>query len=1073
MPGVLTHDPRGNLPQRAAALSRPRSRLGTTAVSLTIVASVFDAGLAWARPLERGPVLELAARTVPLGPIDALENEGVIYVRTRRALGRDLVEEVARSGLRLLGMADGTTYAFELAAPGAKDALRTLPELVGVAEAEPADKLDPTLASAAWDGTCPHEMKEILRRGASAPVRGFEGSPEQVGLTLVFWANATAAEVRGLIGAPDGFRLPSASDGRLGPESVVFLPPDVAQWLDLDALLESPAVASLGLDLPKVELNDGSRALARSDVLVEAPFTLDGAGVLVGHWDGGSVEADHPDLTGRVTNLTSSGVSLHATHTAGTILGSGAGRPSARGHAPAARMVALSFNGNPTAERREVKHLYYHHHDNHSWGVNPDVVSNFGTYNQVALEFDIDARDLLLLPVKAAGNEGGSGEVVVDQIRFDSLSPDSTSKNALVVGACDVEGRLAGFSSRGPTEDGRVKPDVVAVGVGVVSTVPGASYSAAQGTSMATPGASGMLALLAELFERGSQGRRLHPDVARGLLIHTARDAYHPGPDYAFGWGIADAGAAGALLARDIESGGLHLVRGAVREGEQVERAFEVEAGAQSLKVTLSWLDAFLQAPATRRLLNDIDLILVAPDGAIHRPWVLDPARPTGPATRAVNAVDNIEQVVVHNPLAGRWIARVEGTSIRDPDLFVQGFVLVSDRPFERSIIRVPGTPSTRLVPDGEGALEVPFEVSSRATVGSLRVFLDLQHEARGHLRIELVHPDGTTATLETEDTSTRRDIYAIYPDLRSYDEDVIAFFGKPAGGTWTLRIQDLTLGETGELRHAELEIDLDAPVNAPPVAVISGPASAPAGTRVTLSGTSSTDPDGDALRFEWRPLAGQLATLDGDRAPEASFVMPAGAEDLVVEVELLVSDAFGGRATATHRVRLDAANESPVARLAAPEEAVTGEMVELDASGSTDPEGGELTFLWAQTEGPAVLPTERGDRWRFVIPSAPAGARLGFSVRVVDPDGAEDEARAEIRVRAAGGGAISPPAWAPGAAPAAPAAEPPSELEGTVEGSSGCRGTSGSASPLGLLLASLFVVRGRRRAGAASRARP
>jgi subtilisin-like proprotein convertase family protein len=930
---------------------------------LAVGLAVPSAGLA----APSSPSLRLATRVIGFDAPSAAPERGAVYVRLGRVPRRAELEDAAHAGLRYLGAAGSRTYVFALERPAAKRWLSGWDPVVGVAGVRAEDRIAPTLAS-------------LLAEGSSPAAEG-------LGLTVTFWPRATRAEVEALVGQPNGMRLPASASGRLGPDAVAVIGAEAAQWLDLERLLAAEAVAAVGVELEKVLLNDASRRLAGSDALAGNPYGLDGTGVLVGHWDGGAVDTDHPDFGARVRNLTQSEVSAHATHTAGTVLGSGVSRASARGHAPGAEMVALSFDGNPTAERREVKHRFYHHHDNHSWGQNSRTVENFGTYNRVALEFDIDARDLLLLPVKAAGNDGRQSEVIVDRYGFDSLSPDSTAKNSLVVGAAEPDGSLALFSSRGPTEDGRVKPDVVAVGAGVVSTWPGGGYNRTQGTSMSAPGVTGIVALLAELFERGSSGRRMHPDVARGVLVHTARDAFNPGPDYRFGWGIADASAAAELISEDRASGGRHIVRGAVRDGERVEYELEVGPGEARLKVTLSWLDAFLNAPSARRLLNDIDLALVSPSGERFLPWVLDPDNPLQDATRGRNAVDNVEQVVIEAPESGRWTAVVEGTDVSDPDLFVQGFVLLSDQPVSRELARVASDLADRDVPDGQGALEVPFSISERATVDALRVFLDLQHEARGQVRVTLAHPDGTEVVLETEDRSTRRDIYAIYPDLRSYDDDVTPLFGKPANGTWTLRVEDLEAGETGQLRHAELEIDLGGPPNQVPVAAIEGPVEGAPGRARTLSGAGSADPDGDPLTFSWRQVSGPTAPLSGETLDTLRVSVPEDAAvgaEMVFELE--VSDGRGGRGAAQHTITVTAPNQPPRVEVSGPERAQSGDEVELDASGTRDPDGDTLTFEWSQTAGPAIEgAAANGPRWRFTVPEVDAETRLDFQVRVSD----------------------------------------------------------------------------------------
>ena len=924
-----------------------------------------------ASALAEAPKLHLATRVVALGRDAELRGPGTAWVAVGRAVRRDELDAAEQHGVRYLGMAGAGIHAYALADEHAAAWLRDWDVATGFAMIQPSDKLGPALA-------------ELQGRAETVVEAG-------LGLGVSFWPGATTADVRRLVGRTAGARLPTAEDATLGPDSIMRVPAEDAKWLSVPALLADPAVAAVRVLHPLRSLNTASRRLSGSDALATDPYGLTGRNILVGHWDGGEVDVSHPDFENRVTNLESSQPDSHATHTAGTVLGAGVTQTAARGHAPGAGMVAMDFYGNPLAERREVKHAYYHHHDNHSWGADSRSFSNYGTYDQTALEMDVDSRDLLLLPVKAAGNDGQESEVIVDNYGFDSLSPDSTSKNALVVGATRSNGSLAGYSSRGPTEDGRVKPDVVAVGSGVLSTGPGGRYFEAQGTSMSTPAVTGMLALLKELFERGSDGRRMHPDVARGLLIHTAQDEFEPGPDYRYGWGIARSVDAGELIMHDREQARRLIVRGAVRHGEVYERSVEVESGASDLKITLSWLDAFTNATAAKQLIDDLDLVLVSPSGQTFQPWVLSQSQPRVAATTGVNTADNVEQVLVASPEAGTWTVRVTGTSVTDPNLPVQGFVLLSDRPISTNTIRTgPSSAVAADIPDGQGSLDIPFEVTANATVDALRVYLDIRHEARGDVRVTLVHPDGTQVTLETEDTSSRRDLYAIYPDLRSYDDDVAALYGKDASGAWTVRIEDVRSGNLGSLRHAELEIDLGGPANQAPVAVIEGPTLAASLEVLTLSGAGSSDPDGDPLSFSWQQLSGPEARLQGTSLDTLTVTAPEGAaEGEAVVLELTVSDGRGASGTATHTFTLTAPNNAPVPQLSGPSEALVGTTVRFDALASTDPDGDALSFAWAQNSGPTILSaTVDGALWTFEVPEAEAGTELGLSLVVSDARG-------------------------------------------------------------------------------------
>ncbi len=134
-----------------------------------------------------------------------------------------------------------------------------------------------------------------------------------------------------------------------------------------------------------------------------------------------------------------------------------------------------------------------------------------------------------ILVVTAAGNEGGSEwHFVVTPADADSI---------LAVGAVSNEGSLVGFSSRGPTADGRIKPDVCAMGADVFCAQADSNdYFVLSGTSLATPIVAGCAALIMEA----------HPDwtaqMVRTAIMNTASN--HETPDNDYGWGIVNAEAA-------------------------------------------------------------------------------------------------------------------------------------------------------------------------------------------------------------------------------------------------------------------------------------------------------------------------------------------------------------------------------------------------------------------------------------------------------------------------------------------------------------------------------------------------
>jgi hypothetical protein len=260
---------------------------------------------------------------------------------------------------------------------------------------------------------------------------------------------------------------------------------------------------------------------------------------------------------------------------------------------------------------------------------------------------------------------------------YDTLPLNSVAKNILTVGAVSpITGGYAGsnsvvmasFSSWGPPDDGRIKPDVVSDGVDVYSSVAtnNSSYAAYSGTSMATPTITGSIALLTELHSNLSgTNYALRGSSVKGLTIHTADEAgTTAGPDYQFGYGLANFKQAAVLLTNNATSGSLSFLKEVfVPSGSFVEFPV-VASGGATLKVSTCWTDpagtpvAASVDPTNRMLINDLDLRVIG-GGITNFPWVLNPVSPTDAAVKADNNRDNVEQVVVNSPGTSTYTIRV------------------------------------------------------------------------------------------------------------------------------------------------------------------------------------------------------------------------------------------------------------------------------------------------------------------------------------------------------------------------------------------------------------------------------
>lgn len=420
---------------------------------------------------------------------------------------------------------------------------------------------------------------------------------------------------------------------------------------------------------PHVAENVIAAQRVQADVLQNAPHNLNGSGVTVGVWDGGAVDT-HPDFDTRLLVVDALAPENHATHVAGTIAASGAGNSAAQGMANATLVHSYDWNSDEI-EMRAAAVGGQIDLSNHSYGL---IVgwfwdgsqwvdygsTGFGLYDSNAQEWDDIVYDTDLLVFKSAGNDRNDGPGCPSgpdcDGDYESIGYQGNAKNVVSVCATTDSDAMSSFSSWGPTDDGRVKPDLCANGTTLTSTLVGNTYGSSSGTSMSSPSAAGTAALLYQYFEN-TQATTPSAQLLKTLLIHGADDLGQPGPDYQFGWGIINAETTRAL----IETGNFYegMISGT---GEQFEISFSFDGG--DLGVTLGWTDVPGDPAAAKALVNDLNLVLVAPDNTEYLPFVLNPATPSVSATVGVNSVDNIEQVSVPNAAVGTWKIRVTGFAV-------------------------------------------------------------------------------------------------------------------------------------------------------------------------------------------------------------------------------------------------------------------------------------------------------------------------------------------------------------------------------------------------------------------------
>lgn len=448
-----------------------------------------------------------------------------------------------------------------------------------------------------------------------------------------------------------------------------------------------------GLPVYYRTFNSGAAITTRTNALYEGGtlnLGLTGKGMKVGVWDSGSVK-EHRELNGRFQQVDgSSEMSDHATHVTGTIIAAGV-NTSAKGMAFEAEAITNDWSSDLAEMASHAgKGLLL---SNHSYGIvlgwnrkdgewkwhggDADEDYRFGFYSNKSKSIDKIAVDAPYYTIVwAAGNDRtdvGDGTKPADG-PFDTIGPEGSAKNVITVGAVEKISdytdassvKMSNFSSWGPTDDGRIKPDLVGAGVSIFSPIATGTdqYASYNGTSMAAPNVSGSLLLLQQLYHN-LNGNYMRAATLKGLAIHTAREAgSHDGPDYQHGWGLLDAQTAASAILNNISGKSYVIQELELNQGETIEIPVNAD-GQGPLRATISWTDvpgtpsSASIDPKDIKLVNDLDLRIRNSAGTIYSPWILDPAKPYNAATKGDNIRDNVEVVELKSPEARDYTVSV------------------------------------------------------------------------------------------------------------------------------------------------------------------------------------------------------------------------------------------------------------------------------------------------------------------------------------------------------------------------------------------------------------------------------
>jgi Subtilase family len=367
------------------------------------------------------------------------------------------------------------------------------------------------------------------------------------------------------------------------------------------------------------------------------------------------MEAADLDLYKRIlpSPIAAANTENHATVISSIIGGAGNSFYDGRGIANACTFFPSSFS-NLFADDAVVLNSNKVSAQNHSYGT---VIQQF--YGAEAVSYDVQTwQNKNLLHVFSAGNRGTA---FATDGRYANINGYANltgnfkmAKNIITVAAINNRGIVAAESSAGPLYDGRIAPQITALGP--------------NGTSDAAAAVTGSIAVMQQVYA-DSNNQTLPPAaLVKAITYNTADDLFNKGIDYKTGYGLLNSYACIKALQQKLYDGG------SVTQGQTWIKNISVPPGAAQLKITLAYTDTAATVNNNKAIANDLDLeVTDLNTGNIFKPWVLSAAANADslakPATRKRDSLNTAEQVSIALPAAGNYQIKVVGRLVTSASL--------------------------------------------------------------------------------------------------------------------------------------------------------------------------------------------------------------------------------------------------------------------------------------------------------------------------------------------------------------------------------------------------------------------
>ena len=432
----------------------------------------------------------------------------------------------------------------------------------------------------------------------------------------------------------------------------------------------APAKLSTVMDLPflmRLEYgpepfkpeDDEGKGLAKANLLDSRLPTgrqYNGQGISLMTRDDGHV-GPHIDFQGRLNQTLRPNTLIHADNVSGVMCGAANYDPNIPGMATRANLYVINYQSSflDSTLRFHFNESVLVTNSSYSDGCNRGYTVRTQTVDDQCFE------NPTLMHVFSAGNSNGQscGYGAGDQWG-NITGGHKMGKNVLAIGSIDKNGVVSSFSSRGPAHDGRIKPDLAALGQAHETTLPNNTYSRSSGTSFSAPLVAGTMGMLHQAYADNNDGETAEAALLKAIMLNTADDLGQPGPDFIYGWGSMNA----YRSALAIEEKRYEKVT--INSGQPQTHIIDVPADVAQLKVMVYWADQSANPNAQRALINDLNCTVTSADGTVHEPYILDSSPDATllnmPATTGTDRLNNMEQVFIENPVAGQIELAVEGT---------------------------------------------------------------------------------------------------------------------------------------------------------------------------------------------------------------------------------------------------------------------------------------------------------------------------------------------------------------------------------------------------------------------------